>query len=74
MLSDLDEALEQPANRGREVADFQTATDMLLARQFIYRADHGCSRAAELMLANFAYFENLMLATDRRLVRDQLME
>jgi hypothetical protein len=65
MLIDLETALDHPVNRGRELADFQAAADMLLTRQFIYRGDHGCMRVAETILGNRAYFENLMLATGR---------
>jgi hypothetical protein len=70
MLTDLETALDHPVNRGRELADFQAAADMLLTRQFIYRGDHGCMRVAETILGNRAYFENLMLATGRRLIVD----
>jgi hypothetical protein len=70
MLSDLEAALDHPVNRGRELVDFQAAADMLLTRQFIYRGDHGCMRAAETILGNRAYFDSLMLATGRRLIVD----
>jgi hypothetical protein len=70
MLTDLETALDHPVNRGRELIDFQVAADMMLTRQFIYRGDHGCMRAAETILANRAYFENLLLATGRRLIVD----
>lgn len=71
MLNDLDEALDHLINRGRRtLQDFQNAADLLLSRQFIYRGDHGHSRAAETVLANRAYFEDLMLATGRRLEVD----
>lgn len=71
MLNDLEEALDHPVNRGRRtLQDFQSAADLLLTRQFIYRGDHGHSRAAETILANRSYFENLMLATGRRMEVD----
>jgi hypothetical protein len=71
VLSDLEEALEASANRGRKLEDFQAAAEVLLTRQFAYRTDRGSSRLVATVMANRAYFGDLMLAVGRRLIIDE---
>jgi hypothetical protein len=71
VLSDLEEALEASANRGRKLEDFQAAADVLLTRQFAYRTDRGSSRLVATVIANRDYFGDLMLAVGRRLIIDE---
>jgi Domain of unknown function (DUF4194) len=71
MLKDLGSVVDKAERSGKTEEDFIAATELMMAKQFIWMDGHGQNKHYQLVVLYREYFENLMDALGRDLIIEQ---